>query len=127
MPAGPRYIYFGVALTNEHLNHLLDMKSFFSNGSSDYEYLEHVEDILRSFGHTGDLSGITGAQISLEAALSNATVAIYGYKIAEYEIFDDLVTLPRRPPKKIAKKLYDFIRATGLSLKPQMYSRYRGD
>lgn len=127
MPAGPRYIYFGVTLTNEKLDHLLDMKSFFANGSSVWEYLEQVEDMLRGFGHNGTLHLIQGPALSPAPALSNIPVATYGYEIASYEIFDDIVFLPRRPPKKTARKLYNFIRATGMTLKPCMYSKYSGD
>lgn len=127
MPAGLRIIYFGVALTNEHLSHFIDMKSFFENGSSEWEYLEHIEDILRYFGHKGELSYISGAVISPRAELASERVAIYGYEIGSYEVFEDTKCLPRKPPKKVAREIYKFIRQTSLDIKPMMYSRYRGD
>ena len=133
MPAGPRYLYYGLGLGSEDIFKIVDPESYLvcdcdekhkncMNEYIDWDYLDILKKILKKSDFTGDITCYGESFPSLK--LNNKITMVYGFKLAEYGIFENIEF--DSDVSNYKEDLNKFKLKYNLLSKPKYYSFYSG-
>src|SRR4029078_12962544 len=96
MPAGPRFLYYGLGLTNRQLFKIVDPTPHILKEDEDddedtyldWSYKEALDAFFEEEGFQEDFV-VYGLNLSKDEKDLDKVACIYGFKLLEFEIFDE--------------------------------------
>ena len=132
MPAGERILISGVGLTNKELFDILNPDSYIIHEDQDkyidWSYSDEIEKILNTnLNYKGKVWSFNNNFVSCELNKLDEVAFIYGCKIFEYEIFEDIEFDPKDLLGFPNYKLEFLNKKYNLNKELTCYSIYQGD